>query len=588
MTKSLLKQIQSTVMKYAEAIASIVGVEVEIIDKNFIRIASTDIYKDGINENMLNEGFVYQYVLSTGQYQVIENPGEHKLCENCINRHCCVEKLELCTPIKFKDDIIGVIGLICLEEKQREYILNNLDSHLKFLHQIAYFISVKVSEHMEKKKNNSLIVLLKKVINSINKGVLIIDSEERIVEMNNSAITQLKLDKSCINERIQIKSNEEYIMGGESLQIKIFKNTHYVIGQTILVSHIIPNYEKILIFDKINKLKKVVYEASNLDYNVAGKEIIGKSKQIIDIKRNIKKISTSSSTVLITGESGTGKELIARAIHKQGDRKDNPFVAINCGAIPDTLLESELFGYVRGAFSGADPKGKIGKFELANDGIIFLDEIGDMPLHLQVKILRVLQERKIIRIGSNKPIDLDVRVIAATNKDLMKLIIEKKFREDLFYRLNVIPIKIPPLRERREDIEILGMKMIEKYNKLFNKKVQGIEEKAIEILKRHPWYGNVRELENVIECMINFADDSGMLTVNMIPKTVLEHNEVKYEKNIEIGDLKTSEYEYILKALDIYGYDTKGKKKAAEKLGIGIATLYRKLKENGKDKVIRY
>ncbi len=303
---------------------------------------------------------------------------------------------------------------------------------------------------------------------------------------------------------------------------------------------------------------------------------------MIELKNRIKKIASSSSTVLITGESGTGKEVIARAIHCESDKNTNPFIAINCGAIPDALLESELFGYVRGAFSGADPNGRVGKFELANNGIIFLDEIGDMPLYLQVKILRVLQERKLVRIGSNHLIDLDIRVIAATNKDLKKLIKENKFREDLYYRLNVIPLNIPPLRERKEDIELLMEMLIKKYNKLFGKSVYKVDKQCRDILVNYPWYGNVRELENAVEFMINMADDSGVVTANMLPPSIVENKNTQIygtSTDEDIRPLKEIEKEYILKALDIYGYDTRGKQLAAKRLGIGIATLYRKLDE---------
>lgn len=224
----------------------------------------------------------------------------------------------------------------------------------------------------------------------------------------------------------------------------------------------------------------------------------------------------------------------------------------------------------------------MGKFELANKGIIFLDEIGDMPLYLQVKILRVLQERKLVRIGSNHLIDLDIRVIAATNKDLKKLIKENKFREDLYYRLNVIPLKIPPLRERKEDIDLLMKMLIKKYNVLFGKSVHKVDKECRDILMNYPWYGNVRELENAVEFMINMADDSGMVTMNMLPPNIVENkNSQVYgvDMDEDIKPLKDIEKEYILRALDIYGHDTKGKQLAAKRLGIGIATLYRKLEE---------
>ena len=306
---------------------------------------------------------------------------------------------------------------------------------------------------------------------------------------------------------------------------------------------------------------------------------------MVNLKQNIKKIALSSSTVFITGESGTGKELIARAIHSESERSSKPFIAINCGAIPDSLLESELFGYVKGAFSGANPNGRIGKFELANKGVIFLDEIGDMPLHLQVKILRVLQERKLVKIGSNQLIDLDIRIIAATNKDIKKLIKENKFREDLYYRLNVIPIQVPPLKEREGDIDILIENLIDKYNNIFDKYVHTIDEETRRVLNSYPWPGNIRELENSIEYMINVADDKGILSLEMIPNAISEYLKVyKEDINIinEIRLLKDIENEYITRAIEIYGNDTQGKKIAAEKLGIGIATLYRKLETKDK------
>ena len=192
-------------------------------------------------------------------------------------------------------------------------------------------------------------------------------------------------------------------------------------------------------------------------------------------------------------------------IHSEGARKDKPFVSVNCGAIPDTLLESELFGYVKGAFTGAEPRGKIGKFEMADKGTIFLDEIGDMPLYLQVKLLSVLQDCKLSRIGSNQIIDIDVRVIAATNKDLVTLIRENKFRRDLYYRLNVIPLLIPPLRERKEDIPALIQLLLKKYSRLFSRSTMTMEPHTLQILKEYSWPGNVRELKNAIEGAVAVA-----------------------------------------------------------------------------------
>ena len=248
-------------------------------------------------------------------------------------------------------------------------------------------------------------------------------------------------------------------------------------------------------------------------------------------------------------------------------------------------METELFGYVKGAFTGASDQGRIGKFELANRGVIFLDEIGDMPLHLQAKILRLLQDKELIRIGSNKTIKLDVRVVTATNKDLKKLIEEKKFREDLYYRINVIPISVPPLRKRLDDIEKLAYHMLDRYNKSFGKNVTHIDSEVIQIFMEYDWEGNIRELENVIEYMMNISE-TDTLTEELIPINILEKrvgyepkDDEKANKSQRVVPIKELEMNEIRKALNIYGYDTKGKKIAAKKLGIGIATLYRKIEE---------
>jgi DNA-binding NtrC family response regulator len=234
-------------------------------------------------------------------------------------------------------------------------------------------------------------------------------------------------------------------------------------------------------------------------------KIIGKSRPLQEITASIQKAAPTNATVLIHGESGTGKELFARAIHYLSNRKDGPFIAINSAAIPSELLESELFGYERGAFTGAEAR-KLGKLELADKGTVFLDEIGDMDLALQAKILRVIQEQVIERVGGDKPIKIDVRIVAATNKDIEQAVRAKQFREDLFYRLNVFPITIPPLRERRDDIPPLAQHFLNKYSAEVRKGPITIADEAMDILIKSPWKGNIRELENVIERAVIYAE----------------------------------------------------------------------------------
>jgi two-component system response regulator PilR (NtrC family) len=284
--------------------------------------------------------------------------------------------------------------------------------------------------------------------------------------------------------------------------------------------------------------------------------------------------------VLISGESGTGKEVVARAIHKLSKRKDREFVAINCGAIPSDLLEAELFGYKKGAFTGAVSEKK-GLFEIANHGTIFLDEIGDMPLFLQVKLLRVLQERKILPIGSTTFIDIDVRVIAASNKDLLEEIEKNNFRKDLFYRLNVVNIYIPPLRERKVDIPYLAKHFLNKYARLLNKEIGDISFAVMEMLKKYDYPGNVRELENIIERAVVVEKSNKLL-----PSSISEHifddslnvdvnSELKLPVNLE-SLVEKIEEKYIRKALEV---TKNNQSKAAKLLGLTLRTFRYKMEK---------
>jgi len=322
---------------------------------------------------------------------------------------------------------------------------------------------------------------------------------------------------------------------------------------------------------------------SELSDKLGFPKIIGKSIQLQEISEKIQKVAATNATVLIQGESGTGKELFARAIHYLSPRKERPFLAINSAAIPHELLESELFGYERGAFTGADAR-KLGKLELADKGTVFLDEIGDMDLTLQSKLLRVLQEQVIERIGgSGKQIKIDVRIVAATNKDLQKAVDARLFREDLFYRLNVFPITIPPLRERRDDIPALAASFLNKYSAEVRKGPLGISDEAMDILMKAPWRGNVRELENVVERAVIYAEggviracDLG-ISESSILEALAEHVPIDGPLH-EIAQAATriAESRRIRQVLK----QTNGNKtRAAEVLQVSYKTLLTKIKD---------
>lgn len=304
-------------------------------------------------------------------------------------------------------------------------------------------------------------------------------------------------------------------------------------------------------------------------------DILGNSP---DLKKSIQvaeRAARSNSTVLLLGESGTGKELFAHAIHHASSRREKPFIKVNCAAIPENLLESEFFGYAKGAFTGAT-KSKIGKFELANGGTIFLDEIGDMNLILQGKLLRVLQEMEFERVGGNQTIRVDVRVIAATNRNLPELIRSGKFREDLYYRLNVVEVTIPPLRVRKEDLSLLVNHLIIKLNRKLGKKVKGLTPDAEEMLYSYDWPGNVRELENVVERVMVTVDEDVLSKKNFIQH--VSQLKTTPERDMELIPIDQMEQILINKALAKYGNTVEGKRRAAQALNISLATLYNKIK----------
>ncbi len=342
------------------------------------------------------------------------------------------------------------------------------------------------------------------------------------------------------------------------------------------------------ILNTIKNIEKIKRENIALKA-IVSKDItyIGNSPQIKKILEEIDIIANTKSSVLITGETGTGKELIAKNIHYKSSRADKPFIKLNCAAIPETLIESELFGYEKGAFTGAEKTTK-GKFELADGGTLLLDEIGEMPIHMQSKLLRVLQEKEIMRLGGSQTISIDVRIIATTNRDLVEEIKNGNFREDLFYRLNVIHFHLPPLRERKEDIPLLIEYFINVYNKENGLDVQGIEDKALKMLLEYNWPGNIRELQNVIERATIYTkvgkippEHIKLLDVNY--KNIEEKNNSNDNENLDEfsfivrpGDnIHEIERKLILNTLQVYPNKTE----AAEKIGITVRTLRNKLNE---------
>ena len=323
---------------------------------------------------------------------------------------------------------------------------------------------------------------------------------------------------------------------------------------------------------KIRLEKENTYLQEEIKLSNNFEEIISQSKKFKKVLAQVEQVATTDATVLITGESGTGKELIARAVHNLSDRKNRPLVKVNCAALPANLIESELFGHERGAFTGALTK-RIGRFELADGGTIFLDEIGEIPIELQSKLLRVLQEGEFERLGSSQTFSVNVRVVAATNRSLPDEIDNGTFREDLYYRLNVFPINIPPLRERQEDVPLLVQHFLLKFGKKFGKNIKNVSKKVMADLMNYPWAGNVRELENVIERAMIISTGKNLDLGNSLTM----HSEIS--KKRKIATLEDNERLHILKALEFTTWRVSGEKGAAKLLGLNRTTLEARMKK---------
>jgi two-component system response regulator HydG len=362
----------------------------------------------------------------------------------------------------------------------------------------------------------------------------------------------------------------------ETAVIAMQKGAATYLLKPINIDHLRAVVDKVVEKQSIVRSNIELHKQLEEKFSFAG--ILGNSQQMHRIFSILKQIASTTATVLVVGESGTGKELIARAIHYNGPRKNNPFVVLNSAAISESLLESELFGHEKGAFTGALHQRK-GKFEYANNGSLFLDEIGDMPLTTQAKLLRLIEDGRIVRIGSNESVKIDVRIIAATNKDLGELVKEGKFREDLYFRFNVICLRLPPLRERQEDIFLLMDTFIKEFSKKNGKNIKDISPEARKILFRYDWPGNVRELRNCIESMIVF-NQNGVLDIDDMPEHIYKSNRPALTGPVFPVGVTLDEMEKeLMKNTLAYVGGNRGE--TAKILGIGERTLYRKLEKYG-------
>ncbi|HAW7364506.1 TPA: sigma-54-dependent transcriptional regulator [Escherichia coli] len=581
-TQSVLMQIQPTIQRFARMLASVLQLEVEIVDENLCRVAGTGAYGKFLGRQLSGNLRLLRHVLETKTEKVVTQSRFDPLCEGCDSKENCREKAFLGTPVILQDRCVGVISLIAVTHEQQEHISDNLREFSDYVRHISTIFVSKLLE--DKGPGDNISKIFATMIDNMDQGVLVVDDENRVQFVNQTALKTLGVvQNNIIGKPIRFRplTFESNFTHGHMQHIVSWDDkSELIIGQL----HNIQGRQLFL----------MAFHQSHTSFSVANapdephiEQLVGECRVMRQLKRLISRIAPSPSSVMVVGESGTGKEVVARAIHKLSGRRNKPFIAINCAAIPEQLLESELFGYVKGAFTGASANGKTGLIQAANTGTLFLDEIGDMPLMLQAKLLRAIEAREILPIGASSPIQVDIRIISATNQNLAQFIAEGKFREDLFYRLNVIPITLPPLRERQEDIELLVHYFLHLHTRRLGSVYPGIAPDVVEILRKHRWPGNLRELSNLMEYLVNVVPSGEVIDSTLLPPNLLNNGTTEQSDVTEVSEahlslddaggtaLEEMEKQMIREALSRHN----SKKQVADELGIGIATLYRKIKK---------
>ena len=592
-----LMSIQPTAQDVAKAISAALSIEVEIVDDQLTVVAGTGIYEDKIGQKeelgQVESDFLYARTLRTGNPQVVKDPPSDPDYDPSSLEGTTPELGEICSPIKLEGRVIGVIGLVAFTVEQKKQLMSNTEAALLFLDHMADLLAAKVSESKTMERLTLLSGELSTILETIHEGALAINAQGLVTHCNTTAAKLLNCDRSAILGKNLadfwdnapafevLKTGREYTEKEEFYQTKGRHSMHFIVSVRPIPGKEQPD-GAVISFRDISEARRLIYDLSSTPMDYTFDDIIGECNVIRQVKEQAFRVAGGNSTVLITGESGTGKEIFARAIHKASMRDGGPFISVNCGAIPEALLESELFGYEGGAFTGARKEGKVGKFELADGGTFFLDEIGEMPLHLQVKLLHVLQDREVERVGGSKKIPVDVRIIAASNRDLESMMQEGNFRKDLYFRLSVIPLHIPPLKERREDIPALVERCLEKYAPMLKKEIRSIEPDAMECLLGYHWPGNVRELENAVEYAVNMAAGE-TVTLSSLPPRVRESQAPDFAAVDSPLKDRVREYErrILQEYIERFGNTYEGKNAIAKKLEISRATLYRKLAELG-------
>lgn len=588
----LLMQIQPTILRFAKMLASVLQLEVEIVDANMVRVAGTGPYGQFFGRQLEGDSRLLRHVIEHQREKIVTHTSEDPICEGCSGRDNCRERAFLGVPIMVEERCIGVISLVAFNTEQQARLNHNLQEVCDYVQHISRLFVTKLLDSRGLSEGVNKVFL--DLMANMDQGCLLLDEQSQVRYANEVALKQLHCPKEqLLGREIGLRPltfGQQGLTGHMQHIITLADRQEIIIGQ---LHHVQGQQLFLMAFHQSHGVPSQPPESEE-----GLMQLIGESQPMRTLKKLLHRIALSPSSVLICGESGTGKEVVARAVHRLSPRRDKPFIAINCAAIPEQLLESELFGYVKGAFTGASSGGKQGLVQAAHQGTLFLDEIGDMPLTMQAKLLRVLELREVTPIGASRPVPVDIRIIAATHQHLEQYIAEGKFREDLFYRLNVIPLNLPPLRERIGDVALLTHYFLNLHTSRIGLVYPGLTPEVMALLEGYRWPGNVRELSNLIEYLVNVIQAGEVIESSLLPPSILRNQwrsmpgegqgaavmapepaaplaAKPIEPPVAELGLESMEKQMIEETLLRLG----NKKLAAQALGIGIATLYRKIKK---------
>ncbi|KAF5031055.1 Anaerobic nitric oxide reductase transcription regulator NorR [anaerobic digester metagenome] len=573
---SILKSIQPELQHIVDAMCAVANVDITIVDHNLCRMAGTGplALEHG---SPVPENSAFSHCLATGEQYYISDPGENPVCRKCSKYGRCGELAELCIPIKLGGKTIGVLGMCAFSEHARENFVRNFRHYIQFENQLSLIISSMLNEHRYGMLAEHQSSELDTLINAIDRGIVILSENGSPVTINRYLMDKLGLSAHVIPdfEMLVGKKNAGWMRGkgfeGEFGPVRLGEDDYIISANPIFLRK--RQAGAVLVFSDFGKMQASVLKAERKSDVVTFSAIIGESEALSRARSQAQEVAGTDASVFLYGETGVGKEVFARAIHFASRRKNDVFMPINCSAIPDALIESELFGYEKGAFTGAAASGKLGLLEICKNGTLFLDEVGDIPPSMQIKLLRTIEEKEIMRVGGARPLRVNPRVISAAQSDLRHLLEEKSFRKDLFYRLNVVPIHIPPLRERAGDIMLLANAFLKRYCGVYQKDLAGFTDSCARLLQRYDFPGNIRELRNIVEYAVLF-ERGRYITAECISEKL----SLSTKSCLTLAEqLREFERAVIERELLQAGDSLRAKKEVAQRLGISLTTLYRKM-----------